>query len=189
MTEQEFLSKMMAVSRRMLITQACRILRNYDDAEDAVQLALMKAIRCKNQFRGESTVSTWLSRIVINEALQMRRRAFRRNGVDMPIEVNDETGELAFDVPDVAVCPADVAVSRERLTDLVCSVIDSHPNARHRLVFYGKLQGRRLIDVAAEVGMKENAAKTAVMRIRRRFKTPEIAEKLRACIFEMRGAA
>ena len=57
---------------------ALRTLGNADDAADAVQDALISAFRSAGNFRGESAVSTWLHRIVVNACLdQARRRASR----------------------------------------------------------------------------------------------------------------
>jgi RNA polymerase sigma-70 factor (ECF subfamily) len=54
-----------------------RILRNREDAEDAVQTALLDAFRNLNGFHGRSRFSSWLTRITMNAAL-MRLRVSRR---------------------------------------------------------------------------------------------------------------
>jgi len=58
---------------RMLRT-ALRILRNMDDAEDAVQQAFVAAWKNLDKFRGDSSFSTWITRITLNEALTAMRR-------------------------------------------------------------------------------------------------------------------
>lgn len=57
---------------------AYRQLGNAADAEDAVQDALLRAHRNLSQFRGDSSLSSWLGRIVINCALMQRRSASSR---------------------------------------------------------------------------------------------------------------
>jgi RNA polymerase sigma-70 factor (ECF subfamily) len=57
---------------------ALRITGNVWDAEDAVQNAALKAITHREQFRGDSSFNTWLHRIVVNEALQIKRAGKRR---------------------------------------------------------------------------------------------------------------
>ena len=55
---------------------AYRLLGNKDDAEDAVQDALLAAYKHLSQFRGEAQLSTWLTAIVINCArMQLRKRS------------------------------------------------------------------------------------------------------------------
>ena len=61
--------------RRQLLGIARRILRNTEDAEDALQDALLSAYRNVARFEGRSKFSTWLTRIVVNSALMRRRRA------------------------------------------------------------------------------------------------------------------
>ncbi|MGA9964309.1 MAG: sigma-70 family RNA polymerase sigma factor [Terriglobales bacterium] len=68
-----------------------RILRNREDAEDAVQTAFLDAFRNLNGFRGRSQFSSWLTRIAMNAAF-MRLRVSRRKRETSLDEVT-ETGE------------------------------------------------------------------------------------------------
>jgi RNA polymerase sigma-70 factor (ECF subfamily) len=73
-----------------LYRRAYRLLRNAEDAEDAVQDALLAAYTHLNQFRGQSQVSTWLTSIVLNCArLQLRRRPRH-----ISLSLDESTGEL-----------------------------------------------------------------------------------------------
>ncbi len=64
--------------RSRLYRQALRLLHSREDAEDAVQDALLSAYRNIRSFEGRSLFSTWLTRIVVNAALvKMRRRRAR----------------------------------------------------------------------------------------------------------------
>ena len=67
------------------ITQ--RILRNREDAEDAVQTAFLDAFRNLNHFHGRARFSSWLTRIAMNVAL-MHLRVCRRK---MEISIDDAT--------------------------------------------------------------------------------------------------
>ncbi|MGA7513666.1 MAG: sigma-70 family RNA polymerase sigma factor [Candidatus Sulfotelmatobacter sp.] len=71
------------------ITQ--RILRNREDAEDAVQTAFLDAFRNLNTFHGRSRFSSWLTRIAMNAAL-MRLRVSRRKR-ETSLDELTETGE------------------------------------------------------------------------------------------------
>src|SRR5215510_7055187 len=66
--------------RRRIYRSALRILRNQEDAEDAVQRCFQRAFTNLARFRGDSTFSTWLTRVAINEALMLlrQRRTNRR---------------------------------------------------------------------------------------------------------------
>jgi RNA polymerase sigma-70 factor (ECF subfamily) len=60
--------------RLRIYRSALRILRNRQDAEDAVQRAFQRAFTHLNGFRENSTFSTWVTRIAINEALMLLRQ-------------------------------------------------------------------------------------------------------------------
>jgi len=82
------------VSRRLpaFHRTAYRILRNTEDAEDAVQDALLAAYKNLKRFRGESQMSTWLTTIVSNSALMhLRKRSrFQHISLDQPLGVAQE---------------------------------------------------------------------------------------------------
>src|SRR4051812_1197653 len=62
---------------RMLFRAARSILRDDSEAEDALQDAYLLAFRGITQYRGEAKVSTWLTRIVVNEAIARSRKRAR----------------------------------------------------------------------------------------------------------------
>ena len=66
-------------NNQLLFRTAWSILKHRADAEDAVQSAYLKAVAAIGGFEGHSALSTWLTRIVINEALGRKRAAQRRN--------------------------------------------------------------------------------------------------------------
>jgi RNA polymerase sigma-70 factor (ECF subfamily) len=66
---------------RALFRTARAILRDDAEAEDAVQEGYLQAYRALSTFRGESKLSTWLVRIVANEALMRLRKRTRRSEI------------------------------------------------------------------------------------------------------------
>jgi RNA polymerase sigma-70 factor (ECF subfamily) len=75
-------------NNQRLYRAAWSILRNRADAEDAVQDAYIKAFTTGARFSGKSSLSTWLTRIAVNEALQRRRAAASRRRT---LELQDVT--------------------------------------------------------------------------------------------------
>jgi RNA polymerase sigma-70 factor (ECF subfamily) len=65
---------MFLASRPKFIGLAYSILRNKEDAEDAVQDAMLSAYRHLRSFEGRSAFTTWFTRIVFNAALMIRRK-------------------------------------------------------------------------------------------------------------------
>jgi RNA polymerase sigma-70 factor, ECF subfamily len=66
-----------------LLRVSQRILRNREDAEDAVQNALLDAFRNLNRFQGRSRFSSWLTRIAINAALMGLRTTRRARSISL----------------------------------------------------------------------------------------------------------
>jgi RNA polymerase sigma-70 factor, ECF subfamily len=64
----------------------CRDLLNHpEDAEDALQETFLRAIRGLKQFRGESQLKTWLTRIAIRVCLEQRRRPVSPSPIPVPV--------------------------------------------------------------------------------------------------------
>jgi RNA polymerase sigma-70 factor (ECF subfamily) len=85
---QEVLSRRLPAFHRI----AFRVLGNTEDAEDAVQDALLAAYKNLKQFRGESQMATWLTTIVSNSALMhLRKRSrFQHISLDQPLVEEQE---------------------------------------------------------------------------------------------------
>ena len=71
------LERMMRTNNRRLFRAARGILRDDADAEDAVQEGYVSAFRSLGNFKGESSLATWLTRIVINKSLERLRQRSR----------------------------------------------------------------------------------------------------------------
>ena len=78
---------------RMLFRTARAILHDDAEAEDALQDAYVLAYQAMGKFRGEAKVSTWLARIVANEALQRLRKSKRRHSI-VPLHSSDNLEEI-----------------------------------------------------------------------------------------------
>jgi RNA polymerase sigma-70 factor, ECF subfamily len=72
--ESDVLQEVLLVSRKRLFRVAFRILQNEEDAEDAVQDAMISAFRNFGKFEHRSQVTTWLTRIVVNASLMIHRK-------------------------------------------------------------------------------------------------------------------
>src|ERR1700676_917503 len=91
-----------AISRYspVLFRVALRRLRNVEDAEDAVQDALLSAYKHIGQFEGRSQLSTWLTTIVSNVALMKLRRYSRYEMLSLDQEHENDATALATKLKD-----------------------------------------------------------------------------------------
>ena len=118
---------------RALFRTARAILRDDAEAEDALQEAYIKAYRMMAEFRGESRLSTWLGRIVANEALMRLRKSVRRSGI-IPFQSSATTGEVN-QISDTAMHQGpEISAQRAEMRKLIEAKIDALPDA-YRPVF------------------------------------------------------
>ena len=99
---------------RRLYRIALSVLRDAADAEDALQESYLDAYRAINSFRGESSLATWLSRLVLNHCLARRRRQQRRDNI-VPIVQQSED----FDARDVDLESPDRSLVRAEIRELI----------------------------------------------------------------------
>jgi RNA polymerase sigma-70 factor, ECF subfamily len=120
---------------RMLYRLARSILKDEAEAEDAVQEAYLSAYRSIGSFRGGAKLSTWLARIVLNEAYG-RLRKHKRAGVVVPFEGHDHSEHQVEEgvMADVTTEPPETAAMRGELRRLLERRIDELP-AQFRTVF------------------------------------------------------
>jgi RNA polymerase sigma-70 factor (ECF subfamily) len=129
------LERVMRSHNRMLFRIARSILVNDADAEDALQEAYLAAFRNVGSFHGGSKMSTWLARIVINEALARLRRR-RRTAVVVPFAGRDpaEPRQEEDSMADPTAETPEAAALRGELRRLLERRIDELP-AQFRTVF------------------------------------------------------
>ncbi|HUI21556.1 MAG TPA: RNA polymerase sigma factor [Methylocella sp.] len=151
---------------RRLYRIARSILRNDCEAEDAVQDAYVKAFTHLGGFRGESTLSTWLARITMNEALGRLRR-------QRPVE-NLEAFEAQRSEAEIIKFPQMAAygdpertMAQREILQLVERATDNLPEA-FRIVFMMRvIEGMSTEETASLLNLQPETVKTRLHRARR----------------------
>jgi RNA polymerase sigma-70 factor (ECF subfamily) len=113
---------LMRQHNRRLYRLARATLRDGTEAEDALQAAYLSAYRSIARFRGDATLFTWLSRLVLNECYGRLRQAARRQNVIPMVDANTHVDIDAMtaqdsDSPDKAVARAELRALLERKLD------------------------------------------------------------------------
>lgn len=152
---------------RMLYRTARAILRDDAEAEDALQLAYLHAYRSIGGFRAESRLSTWLTRIVINEAL-MRARKRGTESVVIPLDsVTDEEGNLLSSEGSTAsVERPDAAAMRGEIRTLIERKIDALPDVFRTVFVLRALEELSVEETAGCLGIPEATVRTRFFRAR-----------------------
>jgi RNA polymerase sigma-70 factor (ECF subfamily) len=127
----------MRAHNRMLYRIARSILKDDAEAEDAVQEAYLAAYRGIATFRGGAKLSTWLARIVINEAYGRLRKQKRAVVVPLEAALRRDEGEPRLEegiMPGDTVEQPDAAAMRAELRRMLEHRIDALPD-QFRTVF------------------------------------------------------
>lgn len=149
---------LMRKNNRRLFRVARSIVLDDTEAEDAVQTAYLAAFRGVAGFAGRSSLATWLTRIVINEALARRRERLRSGRFASAYDLADELCDRASSPEDTA--------SQKELTRLTESAIDGLP-ANYRLVLVlRQIEGLSGEETAASLGLTEEVVRVRLHRAR-----------------------
>jgi RNA polymerase sigma-70 factor (ECF subfamily) len=139
--------QIMRQHNRMLFRTARAILGDDAEAEDALQEAYVQAYHSLESFRGDAKLSTWLARIVANEALMRLRKQTRRAEI-LPLQpATAQELEQATDT-DMNNAP-DTSAERKEMRQLLEAQIDALPEA-YRIVF--------MLRAVEELSVEETAA-------------------------------
>jgi RNA polymerase sigma-70 factor (ECF subfamily) len=151
--------------RDRLWAVALRTLGDREEAADAVQDALLSAHRAAARFRGDSAVTTWLHRIVVNACLDRARRRQSHPTVPLPDGSRhadqDGTGRPGPEPAAPAVDHDTALVVREALVQL--------PIEQRAALVMVDLEGYSVAEVAEMLGVAEGTVKSRCSRGRARL--------------------
>jgi RNA polymerase sigma-70 factor (ECF subfamily) len=151
-----------------LAATALRFTRDPDAARDVVQNAFEKVLRHGEKFRGDARVSTWIHRIVANEAL-MWLRAQRRRRETRWQSAHDDLPLAADGAP----TPAEALERREQL-DHLWHGLRELSSEEHDVMRCCALGGQSYAEYGGRKGIHPTAVKSRAFRARR-----HLAERLR----------
>ena len=151
-------------NNRRLYRLARGILRNDSEAEDVVQETYVLAFTRLDSFRGESSFSTWLARIAINEALGRLRR--QRVAAELRSVQPELLEAQIIQFPVSAVSDPEKTMAQRQIQHVVEQAIDELPEP-FRIVFITRVvEGMNVEETAEILGLKPETVKTRLHRAR-----------------------
>lgn len=149
---------------RRLYRLARAALRDDAEAQDALQEAYLSAYRAIGQFRGESALSTWLARLVLNECSARRRRALRRDNI-VPIVSTDPTMDVFSATADSAESP-DAHTARLQIRQALERQVSELPEALRLVFVLRSIEDLSVEETAAALEISPEAVRTRHVRAR-----------------------
>jgi RNA polymerase sigma-70 factor, ECF subfamily len=175
--DREAVRHLVTTNNQRLFRAAWSILKDRAEAEEAVQSGYLSAFSAIDRFEGRSSLTTWLTRIVINEALgrlraQRRRRShLESEGVTMIETYRDRLAQASAQ-------PApDVAVAREQLRLLIEKAVADLPDNFRSVFVLREVEGLSVEDTAEALAILPATVKTRLYRARARLQqalAPEV---------------
>ncbi|HEX2298106.1 MAG TPA: RNA polymerase sigma factor SigM [Pseudonocardiaceae bacterium] len=136
---------------------ALRTTRDPDEAADALQDAFLSAFRSAGSFRGQSQVTTWLHRIVVNACLDRLRRRQARPTFPLP-----EAGPAEPSVPGDAIADRDIQLA-------VTAALAELPVEQRAAITLIDIEGYSVVEAAQQLGVAQGTVKSRCARGRARL--------------------
>ena len=168
-------------NNQRLYRAAWSILKDRSEAEDALQDAYMKAFDAIETFAGRSTLSTWLTRIVVNEALGRRRHVQRRSELlnQKSVLILEEYREKLM-AGSLTHSP-ERAVMRRQISKLLETAIARLPDTFRPVFVLREIEGLSVEETAEVLQIPDETVKTRLFRAKRRLQKeldPELCSAL-----------
>jgi RNA polymerase sigma-70 factor, ECF subfamily len=159
-----FGQRMLAVARRLLSSE--------EDARDAVQEAFVCVVESIDGFMGESLLSTWLHRIVVNAALMQLRRRRRKPeySIDGLLPEFDRNGEWVAHSGPLSISAVEILELREN-RELVQRAIAQLPDTYRTILVLRDIEDLDSEEVVEILGITYNAVKLRLHRARQALRT------------------
>jgi len=149
---------------------ALQILGDEQDAEDVLQETYIKAFRSLPDFEGRSSLTTWLYRIAVNEALMMvRKRRPQTVSVEENSTFDAEAESESMQIVDFCCLPEGELLSSEsrRFLD---QAIQNLPDTLRVVFVMRDIEGLSIEETAEALGLSESNVKTRLLRARLRLR-------------------
>ena len=150
---------------RPLYRTARSILKDDSEAEDVLQEAYLLAYKGIAKFRGESSLATWLTRIVVNEAIARSRKTNRRAEIiQLGAEPDQDNRVAEAHMDQAGIEQPEHAALRAEARRLIEKKIDALPNAFRTVFMLRALEEMTVEETAACLNIPEATVRTRYFR-------------------------
>lgn len=150
---------------KKVYSSALRMCKNVEDAEDIAQEAFLRLYKALPNFKGDSSLSTYLYRITANLCVDALRKNSGASVVS--IYTADEDGEeYTIELPDGAPSPLE-QLERKELAAAIREAIDELPDISREIIVLREIDGLSYKEIEETTGLEEGTVKSRLLRARR----------------------
>ena len=156
-------------------TQACRMLGNREEAQEAVQDIFMRVYRSLDSFRGDSKLSTWIFRITANVCIsRLRKKQLDMSSLDEPAEAGSRpvTETIADDQPDPG-----QQMERDETAELVRQQVRRLPPNWAQAIGLYHFEGMSYEEIAEVMQIPRATVATYILRGKKQLAKQLVASK------------
>lgn len=170
--EPDAFAKVLDVYGGRMLAVARRLLRNEEDARDAVQDACLSAFRAIDSFKGEARLGSWLHRIVVNAALMKlrRRKARPEQAIDELLPTFTDDGHRK-NPKSAWNAPSDVELQQSEMREMIQRNIDRLPNDYRTILLMRDVEGLDTETTAGMLSLSQSNVKVRLHRARQALRT------------------
>ncbi len=166
---QEAFRHIMERCNQRLFRVARAVLNDDTEAEDALQDAYINAFKRLDSFRGDAKLSTWLTRIVLNECYQRLRK--RRTTVPIDnLEFGQDTAQVLNFPGNYGMENPVNAAGRSQVRQLIESAIESLPDPFRVVFVMRSVEEYSTQETADMLGIRVETVKTRLFRARQQLR-------------------
>jgi len=155
--------------QRSIYGYLLRLTENEAEAEDLTQETFIRAHRGLSNFRGESSLKTWLYRIASNIYLDYTRKSSTRKGKSTTT-LDEKLVEYDHWADEESAKPEQIAEQSE-MSSCVQDYIEALPDNYKTVLILHDEEGLKLCEIAEIIGCSENNAKIRLRRAREKLRT------------------
>lgn len=164
--DQAAFETIMRSHNQLLFRTARSILKDDAEAEDAVQDAFLRAWSGLATFRAESKLSTWLVRIVTNEALGRLRRT-KVHAIPLEDVMTSPDPEMQLALADTPRSGPEQTAARAQVRSLIEDQIDLLPDGFRTVFMLSAVEGLGVADIAEALAIPPGTVRTRAFRARK----------------------
>ncbi len=163
----EAFEKLISPYTNKLLNHAFRILKNREDAEDALQEAYLKIYSSLDKFEGNSSFKTWIYKIVTNVCLDMLRNQKKISKTSL--NVTNEDGNQEIEIPDDTYSP-DVSAQKKAALEALKDALNDLDDDHKIVITLRDIDGLSYEDIANITSTNVGTVKSRISRARMRLK-------------------
>ena len=162
----EVFQEMFVTSRQQFVAMAYSIVRNKEDADDAVQNAFISGYLHLHNFQGRSALKTWFTRVVLNAALMIRRKRKAVQLISATEWASGEGGRWMDAIPSPQPDPEMCCAKTEELRVIHEVSTQLKPRLREAFSMFYR-NAMTVVEARGEVGISTGTFKARLFRARR----------------------